>query len=249
MRIAMISDVHGNLYAFDAVLADVDATGPYDEVVYGGDLIFNGVFPSECIDRLRERGYRAVRGNTDEFVVEMARSGNYHTSVTSDVQRHTPPLQSLDRWAIERLTPDQIDYLAEWPLRIDIPGPDGQTLTICHATPWSAHPPVFPDADAATAEKMLDSAGTDAVAYGHIHVQYERDVQGKLLCSVGSVGAPFNGDPRAAYAVLTNGGDGWSVAFRRVAYDVDAAVAALLASSLPNKEVTAETTRTGRRGG
>ncbi len=73
MRIAMISDVHGNLHAFDAVLADVDKSGPFDEVIYGGDLVFNGAFPSECVDRLRAREYRAVRGNTDEFVVEMAR--------------------------------------------------------------------------------------------------------------------------------------------------------------------------------
>ena len=164
-------------------------------------------------------------------------------------QRHSPQLQQLDRWAIERLSPTQIDFLATWPLRIDIDGPDGQTLTICHATPWSAHPVVGPDASDETASEMLDKFDSSAVAYGHIHVQYEREVDGKLLCSVGSIGAPFDGDPRAAYAVLTNDGDGWSVAFRRVAYDVDAAVDALLTSTLPNKKTTAEVTRTGRRAG
>lgn len=247
MRIAMISDVHGNLHAFEAVLADLDASEPFDEVIYGGDLVFNGANPSECVDRLRERGYRAVRGNTDEFVVEMATSGNFHTSVTSDVQRHTPPLQSLDRWAIERLSSDQIDYLAEFPLRIDIEGPDGETLTICHATPWSAHETVFADASEDVARRMLDSAGSQAVAYGHIHVQYQRAVAHRLLCSVGSIGAPFDGDPRAAYAVLTNDGLGWGVTFRRVAYDTEAAAARVLASTLPNKELVAAGIRTGQR--
>jgi predicted phosphodiesterase len=247
MRIAMISDVHGNVHAFDAVLDDLDQSGPYDEIVYGGDLIFNGAFPSECVDRLRERGYRAVRGNTDEFLVEMARDGNYELSITSDDQRHTPPLQTLDRWALDRLSSDQIDYLAEFPVKIDIEGPDGEKLTICHAAPWSAHVTVFPDASEDVAREMLDKAGTQAVAYGHIHVQYQRQIDGRLLCSVGSVGAPFDGDPRAAFAVLTNNGNGWDVEFRRVAYDNEAAAASLTASTLPNKEQTAAGIRTGRR--
>ncbi len=247
MRIAMISDVHGNLHAFDAVLADVDASGPFDEVIYGGDLVFNGAFPSECVDRLRERGYRAVRGNTDEFLVEMALDGNYQTSVSNDAQRHTPALKELDRWALDRLSVDQIEYLAGFPLRIDVEGPGGQRLTICHATPWSAHDTVLADADIQAARKVLDSVSAQAVAYGHIHVQYQRDVDGRLLCSVGSIGAPFDGDPRAAWAVLTNTGHGWNVEFRRTAYDTEAAAAAVLASTLPTREKSAGGIRTGQR--
>ncbi len=101
MRIAIISDVHGNIHALDAVLADLDASGPYDEIVYGGDVAFNGAFPSECIDRMRERGYRAVRGNTDEFLVVMARGSSYETSVTDDTQQHSPRCRS---WTAGRTT-------------------------------------------------------------------------------------------------------------------------------------------------
>ena len=248
MRIAMISDVHGNLHAFDAVLADVDKSGPFDEVIYGGDLVFNGAFPSECVDRLRASGCRAVRGNTDEFVVEMARNGDYETSITSEEQRHSPSLKLLDRWANERLTSEQIDYMATFPLRIDISGPDGNRLTIVHATPWSAHPAVLPDSDEDTAKKMLDAAEAQTVAYGHIHVQYRRELGGRILCAVGSVGAPFDHDPRAAYAVLTNSGNGWDVEFHRVEYDVEAAAAGLMASTLPNRELVAAGIRTGSRG-
>ena len=247
MRIAMISDVHGNVHAFDAVLADLDSSGPFDEIVYGGDLVFNGAFPSECVDRLRSRGFRAVRGNTDEFLVEMALGGDYVTSVTNEKQRHSPALQTLDRWAIDRLSPEQIEFMSGFPLRIDVEGPDGATLTICHATPWSAHETVSADVGEAIARAMLDAAGAQAVAYGHIHVPYQRRVDGRLLCSVGSVGAPFDADPDAAYAVLTNAGEGWSVEFRRVAYDTTAAADAVIATSLPNREMVAAGIRTGSR--
>ncbi|MGA7670240.1 MAG: metallophosphoesterase family protein [Nitrolancea sp.] len=247
MRIAIISDVHGNIHALDAVLADLDATGPFDEIVYAGDIAFNGAFPSECIDRIRERGYRAVRGNTDEALVEMAKGPSYEMSVTDDAQRHTPALQVLDRWANDRLSTEQIDFLAGWPLRIDIQGSDRKTLTICHATPWSAHVTVFGDSNEDVARQMLDHADSQAVCYGHIHVQYRREIDNRLLCAVGSIGAPFDGDPRAAYAVMTNDGAGWDVEFRRVAYDTGAAYNGLMNSSLPNHEKVAEGVRTGRR--
>ena len=243
MRIAMISDAHGNLHALDAVLAELDGSGPFDEVIYGGDFAFRGAFPSEVIDRIRDRGYRAVRGNTDEFLVYMATNGAFNLSITDEKQRHTPALQVFDRWALERMGADQIDYLGGLPLRIDIDGPDGTRLTIAHASPWSSHVTVLPESSEDIARQMLDEPGASCVAYGHIHQQYRRIIDGRLLTSVGSIGAPFDGDWRAAYSVLSNDGDGWSVEFRRVPYDLDGAVASLLASSLPDREKIAEAIR------
>ncbi len=120
-------------------------------------------------------------------------------------------------------------------------------MTICHASPWSAHVTVFGDASEDVARQVLDHADSQAVAYGHIHVQYRREIDGRVLCSVGSIGAPFDGDPRAAYAVLTNDGAGWDVEFRRVAYDTDAAYNGLMESTLPNHEAVAAGVRVGRR--
>jgi predicted phosphodiesterase len=240
MRIAMISDAHGNLHALDAVLTDLDSAGPFDEVIYGGDFAFRGAFPAEVIDRIRDRGYRAVRGNTDEFLVEMATDGAFRLSITDEKQRHTPALQVFDRWALERMGADQVDYLGSLPLRIDIDGPNGARLTITHASPWSSHMTVLPDASEDIARQMLDEPNALCVAYGHIHQQYRRVVDKRLLTSVGSIGAPLDGDWRAAYSVLSNDGDGWAVEFRRVPYDVDGAVASLLASTLPDREVIAE---------
>lgn len=247
MRIAIISDAHGNLHGLDAVLIDLDVNGPYDEVIYGGDFAFRGAFPSETIDRIRERSYRSVRGNTDEFLVEMARDGAYQLSITEESQRHTPALQLFDRWALERMTSDQVDYLAELPLRIDIAGPDNARLTIAHATPWSAHVTVLPDAPDDDARRMLDDPRADCTAYGHIHHAYRREVGDGLLVSVGSVGAPMDGDWRAAYVVLTNDGEGWDVEFRRVPYDIKSAQASLLASTLPERETIAAALRSASR--
>ena len=240
MRIAMISDAHGNLHALDAVLADLESAGPFDEVIYGGDFVFRGAFPSEVIDRIRDRGYRAVRGNTDEFLVELATDGAFQLSITDEKQRHPPALQVFDRWALERMGTDQVDYLGGLPLRIDIDGPDGARLTIAHASPWSSHVTVLPEAAEEIARQMLDQPGASCVAYGHIHRQYRRVIDERLLTSVGSIGAPLDGDWRAAYSVLSNDGNGWAAEFRRVPYDIDGAVASLLASTLPDRETIAE---------
>jgi hypothetical protein len=169
----------------------------------------------------------------------MARDGNYQLSITDESQRHSPALQRFDRWALDRMTTDQVDFLADLPLRIDIAGPDSARLTIAHATPWSAYVTVQPDAPEDDARRMLDEPNSTCTAYGHIHHAYQREIGDRLLTSVGSVGAPMDGDWRAAYVVLTNEGRGWSVGFRRVPYDIEAAQASLLASTLPDRDMIA----------
>ncbi|MCM8748608.1 metallophosphatase family protein [Thermomicrobiaceae bacterium CFH 74404] len=248
MRVAVISDMHGNLLALDAVLAELDATGPYDAVVIGGDLAFGGPRPAECIDRIRERGFPAVRGNTDEFIVELATGGRIPARVAHESQRHTAsePMLQRYRWTVERLAAEQIEYLVSLPLAWVIPSPAGRALTVAHATPWNAHDTVREGAPEELARRMLDQAGGQALAYGHIHVQYQRRVDGRLLAAVGSVGLPFDGDRRAAYAVFTLGEDGWAVEFRRVAYDVERALEETLASGMPGAEFQAAILRAAR---
>ncbi len=243
MRIAVISDTHGNLLALEAVLADLDSFGSLDEIIMAGDFAFGGPLPAECIERIRERGLRAVRGNTDEFIVEVATDGAHPAVQVEEGQRHGPQQIEIDRWAVERLTGDQIDYLAALPLQITIPDPESGSLAIVHATPWSSHPPVGANSPEAVVRRMLDASGSRALGYGHIHVQYQRRIDGRLLAAVGSVGLPFDGDRRAAYAVFTSVGDGWEVEFRRVPYDVDAAIEEVLRSGVPNAAGFAATLR------
>lgn len=243
MRIAVLSDTHGNLLALDAVLADLDSAEPLDEIIMAGDFAFGGPFPAECIERIRERGLRAVRGNTDEFIVEVATDSARPAQNVEGGQRHGPQQIEIDRWAVDRLTGEQIDYLAALPLQITISGPDCGPLAIVHATPWSTHPPVGDGAPEAAARQMLDAGSGRALGYGHIHVQYQRRVDGRLLAAVGSVGLPFDGDRRAAYAVFTSTADGWEVEFRRVSYDVDAVIEQVVRSGVPNAAGFAATLR------
>jgi predicted phosphodiesterase len=242
MRVAVISDTHGNLLALDAVLADLDASGPYDEVVMAGDFAFGGPFPSECIERIRTSSFRAVRGNTDEFIVEVATNGAYQAQGVEDGQRHTAAQIEIDRWVAERLTGEQVDYLAGLPLRITISDQeDVLSLAVVHSTPWSTHPRVEEVAPVDVARRVVDESGARAVAYGHIHVQFQRRLNGRLLVAVGSVGLPFDGDQRAAYAVVTSSDTGWLIDFHRVAYNVDLAVDQILRSGVPSASGFAET--------
>jgi predicted phosphodiesterase len=248
MRVAVLSDTHGNLVALDAVLAELDATGPYEALVMGGDFAFGGPNPAECIDRIRERGVPAVRGNTDEFIVELATRGRIPARVAAESQRHTASEAMLQRyrWAVERLLDEQIAYLASLPLAYSLPAPGGGALTVVHATPWNAHDTVPESAPEGLARRMLDQAGGQALAYGHIHVQYRRWIDRRLLTAVGSVGLPFDGDPRAAYAVFTLGPGGWEVEFRRVAYRLEQAIEGVLSSGMPGAEAQAAILRSAR---
>lgn len=249
MQVAVISDTHGNLPALDAVLAEIDATGPYDEIVMAGDFAFGGPFPAECIERIRERGIPAVRGNTDEFVVELATHGARPAQNVEPRQRHGPVQQAIDQWVAEQLTAEQIDYLADLPLQVTIPDQRGEAMTVVHATPWSAHPMIYEDAPEDLVREVLDATGGVVLAYGHIHLQYQRSLNGRLLVAVGSVGLPFDSDRRAAFAVFTSTVNGWSAEFRRVAYDVERTVEAALSRGVPNAENFAKVLRAARPAG
>lgn len=248
MRVAVISDPHGNLRALDAVLADLDATGGFDEVIMAGDFASGGPLPAECVERIRERGYRAVRGNTDEFIVEAGTEGAIPAQPRDPDQRHSGDLLANDRWTAARMSHAQIEYLAQLPLTLYVSGDDVPVLTICHATPWNAHDTVMPTDPEARVRKVLDDAGGQAVAFGHIHIQGERRLDGKVLIAVGSMGLPFDEDTRAAYTVLTGDAAGWTPEFRRVAYDLDAAMRDVMTSDPPGSESYLRKLRTGTAG-
>lgn len=220
MRIAIISDSHGNLAALDAVLYDLDRNGPYDQVMMGGDVAYGGPFPANCIERIRERGYPAVRGNTDQMIVDAARgTGDAHGN-----------------WVVEQLDDDAISYLDALPVQRQIEIDDGDVLGLVHATPWSIYDTVRPDSSDVDFRRMLKEAGTNALAYGHIHLQHQRSLESGLVIAVGSVGLPFDGDQRAMYTVIEATAHGWNIDFRRVAYDVDSTQRAAAEHGGPNAE-------------
>lgn len=233
-RLAIISDVHGNRPALEAVLAEVDQRGPFDALVGGGDYAFGGAFPDESLALVVARGMACVRGNTDEWLIEAATDGRVPARGYEPEQAHSELLRAVDAWGAARVSAAHQQMLTDLPISWETTGPSGQKLVFTHATPWSTHPVVLPDAPEEMARRMLDEAGAEALLYGHIHLAYTRDVGGRTLACVGSVGMPFDGDWRPCFAIAEDDGSGWRVEHVRVEYDREAYLAALLASGIPN---------------
>jgi putative phosphoesterase len=235
MRIAVVSDIHANLTALEAVAADLRATGA-DLVVQGGDLVNAGPRPAEVIDRVREMGWPGVYGNTDEMlwmphrVSERLQNPQRHR-VRDLLLTHTIP-QILTAVGDERLA-----WLRTLPRRWS-----AERVSVVHAVPddvWPTVPTTAPDEEF---ERVYGVLGSTHVVYGHIHCPFVRRVSGFTVTNSGAVGLSFDGDRRASYALI----DGQQVEIRRVDYDVEAEIRLLLRSDDPFAASTAETLRTGR---
>jgi putative phosphoesterase len=223
MRVAALYDVHGNLPALEATLADVERAGA-DLILVGGDVAI-GPMPREALDRLRALGDRAlfVRGNGDREIAEPAPDGELDLW-----QRRT-------RWSAEQLDDERLGFLAGLPdvvsLEIDRLG----ATLFCHGSPRS-------DAEILTAissEKRFAAAvegvPESVVVCGHTHVQFDRTVAGKRLVNAGSVGMPYEERPGAYWALL-----GPEVELRRTEYDLDAAAEAIRATGFPDADALAD---------
>jgi predicted phosphodiesterase len=233
VRIAIVSDIHGNFAALQAVAADLDHQ-PVDEVLVGGDLVQGGRQPAEVLEFIRERRWPAVLGNADQFLLRF---------FEGPPPLHDPFVAS-GRWAAARLQPAHVAYLRGLPDLIRRRDPSGVRFALVHATPWSMTDVVLPDAPEDVVHRMLRAAHADVLAYGHIHTAYQRQVDGGLLFSVGGVGGSNDQDPRPAYSIVSLGAP-VSVEVRRVAYDVEAEIAALERDAFPMGPEKAESMHRG----
>jgi predicted phosphodiesterase len=237
IRVAFVSDVHGNLPALQAVLADIDRRDNVDVLVGGGDFAFGGAYPQRCIETVRAREMQCVRGNTDEWVVESATAGRVMAKGYEPKDAHGPALLAIDDWVANALDTPSVRFLIDLPLDWRIAGPSGQTLVFVHATPWSTHPIVPANAGDEMLTRMLDEAQADVLVYGHIHHAYVRQVGARTVACAGSVGIPLDGDPRPAYLIATDEGNGWSLEHVRLDYDRDSYLSELARSGMPNAAV------------
>ena len=218
MRFAFISDPHGDLIALRKVIADLQSTESVDEVLVGGDVAQGGAQPAEVVDEIRRRGWQSVRGNGDDLLVRIA-DGTPAADVLREAEvTHGPLPASMAahaQWSVGQLGPERIDYLRSLPMRLERgPFPFGSVVLV-HATPWSTEDVVLPDADVATASRMVAEASARLVAYGHIHTPYQRKVGDAALISVGAVSGSNDADPRPAYTIVSLGAT-ISVEVRRV---------------------------------
>jgi predicted phosphodiesterase len=220
MRVAAIYDVHGNLPALDAVLAELDAEGAADVVLVGGDVAA-GPLPGATLERLRGLGDRArfLRGNADRELVERFDGG---PGGGADVWERRAD------WAAGELTRPQRDFLAALPttIALEVEGL-GRTL-FCHGSPRSDEEILTRLTDDARLGEALAEVAERVVVCGHTHVQFDRRAGPARVVNAGSVGMPYEREPGAYWALL-----GPDVELRRTAYDLDAAAARFRAASFP----------------
>jgi putative phosphoesterase len=228
MKIAILSDVHGNAVALDAVLDDVRRQTP-DLIVHGGDLVFNGPRPADVVDRVRELGWPGVVGNTDEMLW-------VGSEVAPPASR--PLFDVLRSYAADRLGPERIAWLRELPREWR-----HERLLLVHATSenlWQSPEAAAPDDELAAPYRDL---GADVVVYCHIHHPFVRRIGSLTIANSGSVGWPLDGDWRPSYLLVEDG----HVAVRRVAYDLEQEIRELTAANFPARSWLAAVHRNGRR--
>ncbi|SEF64221.1 phosphoesterase, MJ0936 family [Bryocella elongata] len=224
MRIAILSDIHGNLTALKAVQADLRDAAP-DLILHGGDLADGGSSPAEVVDTLRESGCAGVMGNGDEMLARPAALEEF-AECSAGNSAMWDVVRSMAASTRERLGDERLAWLASHPYQVVIP-----ELALVHATPascWRAAPPNASEADLEVIYAPLERS---CVVFGHTHVPSVRTLGGVVstLINCGSVGLPFDGDPRASYLLFTAG----RPLIRRVPYDVEAECDRLRVSGLP----------------
>lgn len=235
MRIAVVSDIHANLTALEAVVADLRTVGA-DLVVHGGDLLGGGTRPAEVVDRIRELNWPGVFGNTDEMIwnpglVGARLPGDRFAKIRDALLNYTIP------HALLAIGEERLAWLRALPLRWS-----EDDVTVVHAGPDDAWQVASASADDEALVRVFGGIGTARVVYGHIHMPFVRRLPQLAVINSGAVSMIFDGDPRASYAVI----DGDQVEIRRVAYDVEKEVDLLMRSEDPLRESTAAILRTGR---
>jgi putative phosphoesterase len=236
VRLAVVSDIHGNLAALEAIIADLEVVAP-DQVVQMGDVAAIGPRPAEVVDRLRELEWPGVVGNTDEIL--------WDDSMRAEQQRRAPKLQNwlrvlfevLAPWAQDRLGEDRLGWLRvlprEW--RQD-------DVLAVHASPADLWRAPMPDANDDELRAAFGDQGARLIVYGHIHRPFVRQLPDLTIANSGSVGLPYDGDWRPSYLLVDDG----IPEVRRLKYDVEREVYDLATTGFPLKAWLEAVQRTGR---
>ena len=232
-KIAILADIHGNLPALDAVLAEIAAEG-IERVVCLGDVATLGPQPHEVIARLRALGCPVVMGNTDAALLALQRDEGALGGELSN--------EDFDRWCAAQLTNEDFAYLRTFQPTISLPLGESGTLLCYHGSPRSYDERITAETTDEALHEMLAEAPAQLYAGGHTHQQMLRRHRDVLVLNPGTVGfakdaippaAPVRNPSWAEYAVVASDGGRLDVSLRRVPFDLDALFAALDASGIP----------------
>lgn len=236
MKIALFSDIHANLPAFEAMLQDMDSQKP-DAVYCLGDLVGYHIWPNEVITEIRKRGIAALKGNHDEKVEKL---------ITTADSLNEPG----KKYAYHLISEDNREYLRTLPAHIRLEfklNEEKLNLVFAHGSTRSIDEYVLIDTEESYMLQMMDEADTDLLFVGHSHKPFHRVIQAdkgifKHVINIGSVGKPKDGDPRGCYVMVTldkdaslSNSESIKIEFRRVVYDVEASAQSIEESLLPDE--------------
>ena len=248
MKYALISDIHANQPALDAVLTHIGARRDIDAIYHLGDLVGYAPWPNEVVETIRRAGIPGVSGNYDSTVALHYK----HCGCRAENPRQEALAHQSFTWTLEHTSEETKRWLRTLPFRLDIrPGgghASGPTVRLVHGSNVLSTVYVTEDRGDDFLAKMAEGMGAkagDAICFGHTHKPWHRTVGGIHFINTGSVGRPKDGDPRAGYVMLTIVDESIAVELVRLDYDVEAAARGILKSELPDE--FAEFLRTGGR--
>ncbi len=237
MRVAVISDMHGNAIAFDAVLDDIRGQG-IDQIVCLGDALQGGPQPAQVANRLRELGCPVVIGNADQLVL---------AGEVDDGEELTDLQRAVRDWSAAQLGDEGLALIEQFEPTVTIDLAGGRQLLCFHGSPASYGDIILPETSEDDIQRLLGPHLPALLTGGHTHLQQLRRVGDSVFFNPGSVGLAFSSqqandpplaDPWAEYAILTADDNGsFAIEFRRLPYDVKAFVTVIRSSDMPYAEV------------
>ncbi len=236
MRIAIVSDIHGNLSALEAVLSDLRDTSP-DLVLHGGDLADGGARPAAVVDCVIDQGWDGVVGNTDEMLFDAEALTEFARSANQALLPMFHAIEEMAAFTLGALDEARIDWMRSLP-RVRT----HDLFALVHASPGDLWRAPGRDASDAELDRVYRPLGRKQVVYGHIHQPFVRKIAELTIANSGSVGFSHDGDIRAAYLLLDEAGP----QIRRVDYDLERELTAVRESGLPHADWVERTLKTAR---
>lgn len=229
MKIAFISDIHGNAVALEAVLKDIEKK-QIDMIYVLGDICYRGPEPKRSLQLVKSLNVNVIKGNADEWVVRGVKKG--------EVPDLALELMNEEReWTLSKLNKEDIDYLKNLPTELYFEV-KGLKINAFHATPDSLFDIVLPhESDDTINTKLMTLTDSDIYVYAHIHKPYIRYIKGKVIINIGSVGLPFDGVKKSSYAIVDIDNKRVSTSIERVEFDLEKVIKQYEELDYPNKNM------------
>ena len=205
MRIAVISDIHGNIYALEEVLKDIQKQD-VNLIICLGDLVGYGCNPNDVIEKIRDEKILCIKGNYDASVVDK----DYTFIRENEINSFSLP------WAVKTVTTENIEFLKELPQTIVLEF-NNKKIQFVHGSPRKINEYLTEDYE--KINEIIDDLNYDILVCAHTHIPYIKEIGNKLIINDGSVGKPKNGTPHGTYALLNISPDNFSAKINVVPYD------------------------------